>query len=145
MKKTIEEVRDWLLENRVNEYGNLDLAGLDFSDFCGDVTIDGMKVKGSLSQDGHNVKWNLYQSCHEVEGNLYQSHHNIQGDLYQSGHDVQRNLYQTDHDVQGNYFSTRIAVGGDINFDEPTKQLKKITLNELKEMGYELAEDYENE
>lgn len=129
MKKTIEEVRDWLLENRVNKYGYLDLAGLDFSDFCGDVFIDGMKVNGSLSQDEHSVKRDLFQSRHNVQGHLYQSNHDVQGDLFQGL-----------HDVQGNYHSAGIKVGGNISFDKPTKQLKKITLDELKEMGYELVE-----
>lgn len=40
-----EEIKKWLLENCVNEYGKLDLSGLDFSDFDGDVYIFGMKVK----------------------------------------------------------------------------------------------------
>lgn len=119
MKKDINEIRDWLLENRVNEYGDLDLVGLDFSDFCGDVYIDEMKVKGDL-----------YQSLHNVQGDLLQSRHNVQGDLAQG--------YQ---EVQGDYFSKGTKVGGDIEFDEPTKQLKKITLDELEEMGYELMEE----
>ena len=133
MKKTIEEVRDWLLENRVDEYGCLDLVGLDFSDFGGDVFIDGMKVKGSLSQDNHNVKLDLSQSHHSVQGSLYQGYHTVQGDLHQD--------YQ---EVQGNYFSKWTKVGGNIEFDEPTKLFKKITLDELKKMGYELVDDYEN-
>ena len=107
MKKTIEEVRDWLLENRVDIHGDLDLVGLDFSDFDGNVYIDGMKVKRDLMQNEHKV----------------------QGDLYQDG-----------HEIKGDYYSKGIKVKGDIEFEKPTKMLKKITLDELKEMGYELME-----
>lgn len=46
-----QEIKKWLLENCVNEMGNLDLSGLDFSDFDGNVDISYMKVKLSLSQD----------------------------------------------------------------------------------------------
>ena len=120
MKKTIEEVRDYLLENRVDEDGDLDLTGLDFSDFGGDVYIGRMNVQGDL-----------FQSVHKVQGDLYQNKHEIQGNLYQSG-----------HNVQGDYSSLNIKVKGSITFDEPVKLLKKITLDELKEMGYELVEDY---
>jgi hypothetical protein len=33
--KGIEEAKKWLLENRVDEFGNLMLSGLDFSAFDG--------------------------------------------------------------------------------------------------------------
>ena len=107
--KTIDEIRDYLLENRVDEDGGLDLTGLDFSDFDGDVYISEMKVKRDL----------------------YQSFHKVQGDLLQSW-----------HEIQGNYYSRGIIVNGDIVFEKPTNMLKKITIEELKEMGYELTEDY---
>ena len=120
MKKTIEEVRDWLLENRVDEDGDLNLMELDFSDFGGDVYIGRMNVQGDL-----------FQSVDKVQGELYQSFHNVQGDLYQNN-----------HEIQGCYFSKGIKVKGVIEFEKPTKILKKITVDELKEMGYELTEDY---
>ena len=117
MKKTIDEIRDYLLENRVNGDGDLNLTGLDFSKFVGDVYIDNMKVIGDLSQTGN-----------KVQGDLLQGDQKVQGDLLQSW-----------HEVQGNYYSRGIKVNGDIEFEKPTKILKKITLNELKEMGYELT------
>ena len=107
--KTIDEIRDYLLENRVDIYGDLDLTGLDFSCFDGDVYIGEMKVKRDLSQ-----------SMNKVQGNLYQGYQEVQGD----------------------YFSKGIEVKGHISFEKPTNMLKKITIEELKEMGYELMEDY---
>ena len=44
--KTIEELRNYLLENYVDENGNLVLDNLDFSDFQGNVYINNMKVQG---------------------------------------------------------------------------------------------------
>ena len=142
MKKTIEEVRDYLLENRVDEHGDLNLMGLDFSDFGGDVHISRMNVQGDLFQSVHKVQGDLYQSSHNVQGDLAQSYHKVQGDLFQSYHNVQGDLYQNEHEIQGNYYSKGIEVKGDIEFDEPVQLLKKITLDELKEMGYELVEEY---
>src|SRR5690554_1171056 len=116
MNKTIEELRDYLLENYVNEIGDLDISHLDFSDFEGDIVINKMKVKGNLHQD--------YQ---DVKGNLWQGSQNVGGDLWQS--------YST---TKGNYSCIGIKVGGLVLPIEPTKLLKKITRKELAEMGYEV-------
>ena len=107
-----------LLELFTDEDGNLYLSHLDFSDFEGDVYIDNMKVN-----------WNLRQKQQEVGGHLFQSKQKVKGDLYQSY-----------HEVKGDYYATDIKVKGEIDFEKPTKMLKKITLKELKEMGYELEE-----
>lgn len=52
----IEEVAKWLVENRTDEIGDLDLMGLDFSDFDGDVLASGWKVKKGLAQSRQEVK-----------------------------------------------------------------------------------------
>ena len=70
--KTIEELRNYLLENYVNEYGDLFLGGLDFSDFDGDVYIGNMKVKGNLLQSCQEVKGNLYNRFNKYGRNLYE-------------------------------------------------------------------------
>lgn len=50
--KSIQETKQWLLENRKDEFGNLDLSELDLSDFDGDVYINRMKVnKDSFQKD----------------------------------------------------------------------------------------------
>ncbi|MEG3037063.1 MAG: hypothetical protein RR832_05840, partial [Bacilli bacterium] len=61
--KTIEEAKNWLIENRVSKDGNLILNELDFSDFDGDVYIGLMKIKHNLYQSGQEVKGSLDQSC----------------------------------------------------------------------------------
>ena len=145
---TREEV---LLELFTDEDGDLYLSWLDFSDFEGNVWVSGLKVKkdlrlndnmvkGNLWQNNCVVEGNLYQSYHEVKGDLYQWEHNVKGDLYQDKQKVDGNLYQSYQEVEGDYYTLDIKVKGEIVFEEPTKMLKKITLQELKEMGYELEE-----
>lgn len=127
--KTIEEVRDYLLENRVSVAGDLNLRGLDFSDFDGDVIISRMKVKKDLIQSHCEVQGDLHQTCYKVQGNLYQNSHKVQGDLNQSY-----------HEVQGDYYSRNIAVKGHVEYKKPTKLLKEINAKELAKLGYKLKE-----
>src|SRR5690554_4787196 len=105
----IDKLRDYLLENYVNEWGDLDLIGLDFSEFDGDILIGGMKVKGDLLQD--------YQ---KVQGDLFQGNQTVQGGLFQSRQKVQGNLHN------------RFSECGGILYEEPsTELLKEITTKEL--------------
>ena len=83
MKKSKEEIRDWLLKNCVNEKGMLDLIGLDFSGSKVDVDISHMKVKGSLFQDCQRVQGDLYQQYQKVKGDLYQCYQKVAGNLWQ--------------------------------------------------------------
>ena len=68
--KNKEEIRDWLLNNCINENGSLDLSELDFSDFEVDIDISNMKVKGNLHQGNQEVKGDLIQNSQEVKGDL---------------------------------------------------------------------------
>ena len=70
--KNKEEIRDWLLNNCINENGSLNLSGLDFSDFEVDIDISNMKVKGDLYQSYQKVKGDLYQRNQKVEGDKYE-------------------------------------------------------------------------
>ena len=117
--KSITEIRDWLLDNAVDEDGDLILNGLDFSNFDGDIYINGMKVKG-----------NLHQNSQKVQGNLYQNYQTVQG-----------NLRQSFQEVQGDYYCSDVQVKGNIVANEPTKLLKEVTLEELAELGYKLKEN----
>lgn len=72
--KTKLEIKQWLLENCVEQNGDLDLSGLDFSDFDGDIYINRMIVKGSLYQGKQIVKGNLIQSNQLVGKNLYEGY-----------------------------------------------------------------------
>lgn len=116
IKPTINDLRDYMLEHFVDYDGNLDICGLDFSDFEGNVYITELKCSGDLSQ-----------SCHEVKGDLYQSSHEVGGDLI-----------QTYINVKQDYNCYNIKYGGNIHIDEPQKILKEITKEELAEMGYKL-------
>lgn len=128
--KTMKEIRDYLLENRVDEYGDLILSNLDLSDFEGNVYINNMKVKGNLFQNGQKVQGDLSQSRHAVKGNLYQYGHEAQGHLNQSGHKVHGNLYNEDN-----------KYGGELYEEPSTKMLKEITVEELEELGYKLKKE----
>lgn len=110
--KTIKEIRDWLLENAVDEEGDLYLIGLDFSDFDGDVYINDMKVKRSL-----------YQYYQDVGESLYQDNQKVGKDFY--NHKLNKDEYWEEEEF---YVIRRNG-------------LKEITLKELEKMGYKLKEE----
>ena len=73
--KTKDEIKNWLLENCIDSFGNLDLSELDFSDFeklKGNLYQDYQEVKGSLYQNGQKVSGDLWQDCQKVEGTIFQ-------------------------------------------------------------------------
>lgn len=86
--KKIQEIRDWLLENAVDEGGDLYLVGLDFSDFDGDVYINDMKVKNNLHQNYQKVGKSLRQDFQKVGENLYQAFQDVDKSLYQDYQEV---------------------------------------------------------
>lgn len=81
--KSKKEIKEWLLENCIDEFGDLHLSNLDFSDFDGNVYIDKMKVKKSLLQDYQQVGCRLYQSWQTVGGDLLQNWQKVGGNLGQ--------------------------------------------------------------
>lgn len=76
----------------------------------------------------------------DFEGNVFISNMKVKRSLFQSDHKVEGNLFQSNQEVEGNYYSINTKVKGRISFEVPTKMLRKITLQELKAMGYELEE-----
>ena len=136
MKKI--ELRDYLLKNYVNAYGDLDITSLDFSDFNGNIYLWNMKVKGDLFQSNLEVQGNLHQGSQKVQGTLHQDDQEVQGNLSQSFQTVQGTLYQSGQEVKGDYICKNVKVQGNIDFEEPIKILKPITLEELAKLGYEL-------
>lgn len=82
-KLTIIELKRIMLENFVNEHGNLDISGLDFSDFDGNVNISRIKVKGDLFQFNQDVGGHLFQSNQKVSRNLIQNSQKVIGELIQ--------------------------------------------------------------
>lgn len=94
--KSKAEIKQWLLENCVDEKGNLDLIGLDFSDFEGDIFIGDMRVKKDL-----------YQQCQKVAGHLFQNHQEVGCTLWQDEQKVGRNLYQCHQYVRGDLWQNK--------------------------------------
>lgn len=110
--KKIKEIRDWLLENAVDDKGDLILSDLDFSDFDGNVFINNMKVKKSLNQDFQDVGECLWQGYQNVGKEFY--NHKLKDDEFwedRGAHVVRR------------------------------KKFKEITVEELEKMGFKLKEE----
>lgn len=98
----IDKVRDWLLENRIDKDGHLDLRGLDFSEFEGDVYISEMIVKGNLCQNDQYVYGNIYQSYSEAEGILEQRYCSGSEGVDQRGTRTLKDLLTGNSYVRGN-------------------------------------------
>ena len=165
--KTIEETTKWLLENRKDTNGDLNLIGLDLSNFDGDVYICNMKVKKSLHQDyqkvgkslfqdsqevgeslfqnNQKVGENLYQSSQEVDKNLYQAFQKVGSVLYQDNQKVKENLFQSNQTVGKNFYNHKLKEDEYWKEEESCvvrkKKLKTITRKQLEEMGYKLEDD----
>ena len=89
--KSKEYIKKWLLKNAVTKNGHLDLIGLDFSDFDGDVYINHMKVKGNLWQNFQDVGKDLSQDCNNVGGDLSQAMQKVNGEFI--NHKLKDNEY----------------------------------------------------
>lgn len=120
--KTIKEIRDWLLENAVDDCGNLMLSGLDLSKFDGNVFINHMKVKKNLFQNRQNVGEDLHQDCQDVGESLYQDHQKVGEKFF--NHKLNKDEYWEEKET----------------FVIRRKKLKEITLEELEKMGFKLKE-----
>lgn len=99
-----EEKVKWILENCINECGDIDLSGLDFSNFDGNVNISKMKVNGSLFQYDQNVKYFLKQNFQTMGCDLYQDHQQVGGHLWQDNQIVGKELYQNNQKIRGKFF-----------------------------------------
>lgn len=121
--KTIKEIKNWLLENAVDEKGDLILSELDLSDFDGNVYINFMKVKRSLHQDCQNVGDSLWQCNQQVKKDLCQEHQTVGESFY--NHKLNDDEYWDDKE----------------DCVIRRKKLKEITLEELEKMGFKLKEE----
>lgn len=99
---SIEEKKEWILNNCIDRYGDINLNDLDFSDFDGNVDISNMRVKGDLYQGYQKVEGNLNQANQEVKGDLYQCSQKVEGDLRQGYQEVKGMLSQSLQKVEGN-------------------------------------------
>ena len=119
-----KEVKKWLIANCLDELGNLNLIGLDFSDFNGDIDISGMRVKGGLYQCSQKVEGDLYQDSQEVKGDLRQSFQEVKGMLNQSWQKDEGNLHQYCQEVKGILHQGCQKVEGKM-FLQDTSELQK--------------------
>src|SRR5574344_3081118 len=88
-----EEIKQWLLANCINQYGDLDLSRLDFSDFDGSINFSHMKVKSHIFLGSSNVKGNIFQSNQHAQGSIYQECQTTEHNLYQGCQHVEGTLY----------------------------------------------------
>ena len=94
MKKTIEEVRDWLIENRTNEKnGVIDLSELNF----GNRVVVLSKMKAKEIYQGKHVAKEIYQTDHKAT-QIYQDWHKAET-IYQSEHTAEK-IYQDNHEAE---------------------------------------------
>lgn len=143
--KTIKEVKQWLIENRKDIFGNLDLSNLDFSDFDGNVFINNMKVKKTLNQSYQEVGDVLYQEFQRVDKDLFQHNQQVGGELLQNNQKVKENLFQSNQTVGKNFYNHKLKDDEywkeEENYTIRKKKLQTITRKQLAEMEYELEEE----
>lgn len=112
MNKTNKEVVDWLLLNRLDKDGNLDLSDLDFGEFKGKIKIDRIKSEGDISHSEHTNKGNIEQRKHSNGGNICQEEHTNLGAVRQDRHCNGDVIEQTHHDNEGDVYSDYPIING---------------------------------
>lgn len=157
-----EKTVKWLLKHRVDEAGNVNLNGLDFTSVNCSVWFSEIKVTKNLYQDKQIVGGDLFQNYQRVLESLYQDNQKVNGFLDQSDQivgkslsqrrqDVKGNLYQHSQNVKGELVSHQLEKGeyweekkvgmGMERYVIRKKILKPITREELENMGYILKEN----
>ena len=155
-KRKLNELRDLLLENCLNENGDLVISDIDLSDFKGKVILKGWTVGGSVDLSHWEVNGDLKQSYQKVNGDLEQDSHTVNGDLYQSwqtaeniyqSYQTAENLNQGWQNVSKDLISQKLKENEEwVSFQGSdrvvirAKKLKEISLDELAKKGYKLKE-----
>ena len=139
--KTMEELRKYLLENFVDDEGDLMIIGLDLSEFEGNVYRGSWIVKNNLRQYCNMVGGNLKQYGNKVKGNLDQFGNEVEGDLVQTANKVKGNLDQSENIVKGNLDQSKNIVEG--NLDQFRNEVKGKTYTDFKK--HTKVMKYENE
>lgn len=124
--KTKKEIKEWLLKNCINKYGDLDLSRLNFSDFDGNVIINKWKVKHNLYQDSQEVTGNLSQNRQNVTGNLWQDRQYVIGSLSQDSQHVEKYLMQDNQIVLGDLYTGDYWVEGKLYIAETENLIKRF-------------------
>ena len=79
MTKT--DLVELLKKEFTNAKGNIDIYGLDFGEFEGNLNLGGMKLKGDIHQSLHKNKGDIYQSYHANKGHVFQDEHQNEGEV----------------------------------------------------------------
>jgi hypothetical protein len=159
--KDIKKVVEYIKKNRMDEYGNIDLANMDFGN--ANVNISGMKVGGVLCQYSQEVGGDLLQSFQMVQGFLSQ-HSQTAKRMYLQD----REGLEQDKDgrwVKKSTLSERLSASDLSNEDKkvlselvrsseegakeakrelPKKETKKYTLQEIYDKGFAIHCDTES-
>lgn len=99
---TIQDLVKIIKENFTNEYGVVDISGMDFGNTF--VCINELKTKESLFQESQEVGGDLYQDCQKVGGDLHQDCQKVGGNLEQHNQEVKGNIFQGHSIVNGIIF-----------------------------------------
>ena len=77
-----QKLVDYLLMNYIDKNGNLNLEGLNFGDFGGDICINNMIAKGNIHQNDHRCGGNIYQSNHISDKSIFQKNQSYRQKLH---------------------------------------------------------------
>lgn len=91
----------FLLNNYMDEKGNINISDLDFGEFEGAVIITGIKSKGDVFQYWHKNGGDVIQWGHENLGDIAQSKHENAGDIEQYEHKNKGHIDQSNHENNG--------------------------------------------
>lgn len=91
--KSKEEIKKWLLENCVDDEG-LNLSGLDFSDFDGNVYFDGVKAKHSIVNSGQEAKY-IRNNHQKAKIDIY-NHRQKASDIYNNHQEANNTIHSED-------------------------------------------------
>lgn len=83
-----EEIRNWILENCVDRFGNIDLSYLDFSDFKGDIKIEGWLIGNNFYCRNNSVNNDGFFEYNVIRGNLYDTSNTIGKDYLYGKNDI---------------------------------------------------------
>lgn len=128
-----EKTVKWLLKHRVDEFGNVNLNGLDFTSANCSVFFREIKVAKDLYQDMQIVGKNLFQDYQKVLGDLSQKNQKVNGFLKQSYQMVGKSLDQSHQNVDGNLYQESQIVKG--NLSQCLQNVKGELVSHLLDKG----------
>jgi len=121
-----KEIRDWIIQHCKNKNGDIDLDGLDFSQFNGDVFIGHMKVKHDLHQGSQTAGSYILQSNQTAGSYIFQSNQTARWMLLQDTTGMEK-------DKDGYWVNKKKTLEERINESNLDEDLKKGLIAKIKE------------